>query len=190
MDRQLRAKRRLLISFIDLAGFARDAERTDDERLVEMLDRYYERVGQAAASGGGTLVKLIGDGALLVFPPERADDAVTALLALRDDVATMFSRDGWHSSLVVKLHAGDVVCGPFGPVDEKRFDVIGGEVNITARLPTRSFAISAEAFRALSRRSAADADDEGLGTRGRADLQLQPRRNVTSQINPRAVRTC
>ncbi|HEX7699887.1 MAG TPA: hypothetical protein VF403_04170, partial [Kofleriaceae bacterium] len=61
------------------------------------------------------------------------------------------SRDGWHSSLVVKLHAGDVVCGPFGPVGEKRFDVIGGEVNITARLPTRSFAISAEAFRALSK---------------------------------------
>jgi adenylate cyclase len=154
MDREDtgRSVRQLLISFIDLSGFARDAERTaNDEKLAELLDRYYERVGEAATRAGGRLVKLIGDGALLVFPPERADDAVDALLALRDDVATMFCGEGWSSTLVVKLHAGDVVCGQFGPAGDKRFDVVGGQVNIAARLPTRSFAISAEAFRALSK---------------------------------------
>jgi adenylate cyclase len=152
MDRiTTRAVRRQLIAFIDLAGFARDAERTTDDRLAELLDQYYERVGDAAAAGGGTVVKLIGDGALLVFPTERADDAIAALLALRDSISTIFGADGWHSTLVVKVHAGDVTCGPFGPRDDKRFDVIGGEVNITARLPTRSFAISAEAFRELSK---------------------------------------
>ena len=145
-----RATRRLLIAFIDLSGFARDAERTTDERLAELLDRYYERIGAAASSAGGALVKLIGDGALLVFPPERADDAVQALLDLRDAIPALFVEDGWHSALVVKLHAGDVVCGPFGATGAKRFDVIGGEVNICARLPTRSFALSAEAFRALT----------------------------------------
>jgi class 3 adenylate cyclase len=142
-----RGVRRLLVSFIDISGFARGAERTDDTQLAELLDRYY--VGEAAAAGGGRLVKLIGDGALLVFPPEHADDAIDALLALRDDVATMFA--AWRSTLVVKVHAGDVVCGPFGPRGDKRFDVVGGEVNIAARLPTRDFAISAEAFRALSK---------------------------------------
>ncbi len=144
-----RAVRRMLISFVDITGFARGAERTPDERLAELLDTYYERIGKAAADGGGTLVKLIGDGALLVFPLERADAAVLALLALRADVPQLF--EGWHSELIVKLHAGEVVCGPFGPRDDKRFDVIGGEVNIAARLPTRSFAISAEAFRCLSK---------------------------------------
>ena len=144
-----RTTRRLLIAFIDLSGFARDAERTTDERLAELLDRYYERIGEAAAAAGGALVKLIGDGALLVYPPERAADAVVALLELRDAVPALFAEDGWHSSLVVKLHAGEVVCGPFGAQGGKHFDVIGGEVNICARLPTRSFALSAEAFRAL-----------------------------------------
>jgi adenylate cyclase len=143
-----RAVRRMLVSFIDIAGFARGAERTDDEHLADLLDRYYERIGTAADAGGGTLVKLIGDGALLAFPVERADAAVAALLALRADVPALF--DGWHSELVVKIHAGDVVCGPFGARDDKRFDVIGGEVNLAARLPTRSFALSAEAFRCLS----------------------------------------
>ena len=145
-----RATRRLLISFIDLSGFARDAEGTDDRKLADVLDLYYERIGDCAGRAGGTLVKLIGDGALLAFPVERADDAVLALLELRDDVAALCRREGWHSTLVVKLHAGEVVCGPFGARGDKRFDVIGGEVNIAARLPTKSFAISAEAFRALS----------------------------------------
>jgi class 3 adenylate cyclase len=151
MERITRRAERQLIAFIDLSGFARDAERTPDERLAELLDHYYERVGEAATAAGGTVVKLIGDGALLVFPPERADDAITALLALRDGIAAIFGGDGWHSTLVVKVHVGEVMCGPFGPRDDKRFDVIGGEVNIAARLPTRSFAISAEAFRALSK---------------------------------------
>nr|HEX4312956.1 adenylate/guanylate cyclase domain-containing protein [Kofleriaceae bacterium] len=149
MDRiAARAVRRMVISFVDIAGFARGAERVDDDRLAELLDRYYERVGVAAADGGGTLVKLIGDGALLVFPVASADAAVEALLALRADVPAMF--DGWHCELVVKVHAGDVVCGPFGARGDKRFDVIGGDVNLAARLPTRSFALSAEAFRCLS----------------------------------------
>ena len=146
----MRETTRLLISFIDLSGFARDAEGKDDQLVADVLDRYYERVGACVARAGGTLVKLIGDGALLVFPPDRADDAVLALLELRDDVAAMLAREGWHSALVVKLHAGEVVCGPFGATGDKRFDVIGGEVNVAARLPTRSFALSAEAFRALS----------------------------------------
>jgi class 3 adenylate cyclase len=146
-----RSVRRVMIAFIDLAGFARDAERiANDEQLAEQLDRYYERIGDLVERAGGIVVKHIGDGALLVFPPERADAAVLALLELRDDVATMFGKAGWSSTLVVKLHAGDAVCGPFGSRGAKHFDVIGGAVNIAARLPTRNFAISADAFRTLS----------------------------------------
>jgi class 3 adenylate cyclase len=146
-----RTVRRLLVCFVDLSTFARDAERHDDARVADVLDRYYQTLGTAVAAASGRLVKLIGDGAFLVFPPEKGDDVVRALLRLRDEVATLMSSEGWGSSLVIKLHAGDVVCGAFGPPDHRRFDVIGKEVNIAARLPTRSFAISAEAFRALGK---------------------------------------
>jgi adenylate cyclase len=142
-----REKRRLLIAFIDMAGFARAAETLDDDRLAEHVDRYYEHVGEHVERAGGMVVKWMGDGALIAFPPERGDDAVRALMALRDELATQ----AWcGTSLVVRLHAGEVVCGPFGARGNKRFDLIGGEVNIAARLPTRNFAISAEAFRTLS----------------------------------------
>lgn len=146
-----RTTRRLLICFVDLSTFARDAERHEDARVADVLDRYYQALGDAARAAGGRLVKTIGDGALLVFPPERADDAVSALLRLRDDVCALLAKEGWTSWLVVKLHAGDVVAGAFGPREERRYDIVGGAVNICARLPTRSFAISADAFRALGK---------------------------------------
>src|SRR5438477_2429767 len=113
-----RTTRRLLISFLDLAGFARAAERSDDAALASRLDAYYERVAEAVTGAGGTVVKWIGDGALIVFPPERADDAVRALLALRETIA----RDDWQVTLTVRLHAGEVVCGAFGGRGDKRFD--------------------------------------------------------------------
>ena len=141
---------RKIVCFVDLSTFARDAEGTnDDMRVASILDRYYEHIGDAARAGGGVVVKTIGDGALLVFPPDRADDVVRALLELRDAVAALMREACWMSALGVKVHVGDVVCGSFGARDDKRFDVIGGEVNIAARLPTRSFALSAEMFRAL-----------------------------------------
>ena len=143
-DATSREKRRVLIAFIDLAGFARVAEVMDDDKLAGELDTYYERVAELAAGAGGTVVKFIGDGALIIFPPERADDAVTALLAMRDTVTLCGTQ------MVVKVHAGEVVCGSFGGKADKRFDIIGGEVNVTARLPTKSFALSAEAFRELA----------------------------------------
>jgi adenylate cyclase len=145
----MRNKRNLLICFLDLSTFARDSEHCDDEKVADVLDRYYSAVSTRVTEAGGTVVKFIGDGALVVFDPERADDAVNALLALRDEVNGLVAKAGWVSMLVVKLHCGEVIAGEMGP--EKRFDVVGREVNLAARLQTRQFAISAEAFRALGK---------------------------------------
>ena len=146
----MRGPQRLLISFVDISGYTQFAARTDDAAIAQLIDGYYERAAGFAERAGGRLVKPIGDGLLLVFPPERADDAFEALLALRDDVAAMCASAGWVGELVVRVHAGDVIAGPFGARDDKRFDVIGREVNHTARLPTRTVGLSAEAFGCLS----------------------------------------
>jgi len=148
---QGRAQRELLISFIDLSTFTVDAKRVDDEvRLGELIDQFYERVGEHVARGGGTLVKFIGDAALIVFAPESADAALGALSALKAEVDDWCTQLGWDSRLVVKAHVGSVVAGEFGSKGSKHFDVIGNVVNATARLQTRSFAITPQVFRLLS----------------------------------------
>ena len=141
----------LLIAFADLTRFTVNSACTPDAALAELMDGWYERVGARVVPAGGRVVKFIGDATLAVFPLERADDAVEALQQMRRDAATYFASHGWRDSrLVVKLHAGTVIAGPFGVAQDKRFDVIGTEVNVTARLVSNGFAMSPEAFRKLS----------------------------------------
>lgn len=151
MAPEARALRELLIVFLNLSVYTQDARRTaDDARVADVVDGYYERVAGRCTAAGGTVVKFIGDGALLVFPVDHADAAVLVLLELKADVDAWLGRIGWQSRLVVKAHSGSVIAGSYGGRDDKRFDVIGDEVNVAARLATRSFALSAEAFRRLS----------------------------------------
>jgi adenylate cyclase len=148
---EARTARAIVIAFVDLSAFAMDARRVADEtRLADLVDGYYERVGTAVQRAGGRVVKFMGDGALLAFPTERADDAVLALLEAKRDVDAWAASERWDSRLVVKVHTGTVIAGPFGVRGDKRFDVIGDAVNVAARLQTRSFAMSAETFRLLS----------------------------------------
>jgi class 3 adenylate cyclase len=144
-----RAVRDLIICFLDLSDFARAASHREETEIAEMIDAYYERIADAAARAGGTVVKFIGDGALLAFPVDRADEALTALLDLRSQVDDWLRSDGWSSHLLVKAHSGPVVAGDYGPRDAKRFDVIGNVVNVAARLP-RPFHISPQFFRLLA----------------------------------------
>ena len=144
-----RAQRELVVCFLDLSYFARDAAQRDDAAVAEVVDQYYERVGDAVAAAGGTVVKHIGDGALVVFPTERADDAMSALFALRADVDSWLAALCWASRLMVKVHTGPVIAGGYGARGAKRFDVIGNVVNVAARLP-RPFHVTPQVFRLLS----------------------------------------
>ena len=145
----------LVVAFVDLSSFAMDARRVRDAaRLADIVDAYYERLAAAVHGAGGRVVKYMGDGALITFPTERADDAVVALMDAKRNIDAWLAGERWDSRLVVKVHTGAVVAGAFGARGDKRFDVIGDTVNVAARLQTRAFAMSAETFRLLSPRRA------------------------------------
>jgi class 3 adenylate cyclase len=140
----------LLIAFADLTHYGAESSRLDDRRLAEIMDEFYERVSARIEAGGGTVVKFLGDAALVVFPEERVDHGIAALLELKREIDAFFEDLGWPSRLLVKAHFGTVVAGPFGAARDKRFDLVGRNVNIAATLDTRSFALSVEAFRQLA----------------------------------------
>ena len=144
-----RGPRDLVIAFIDLSFYARDASQRDDEVVAQLADVYYERVGDGAARAGGVVVKVLGDGALLAFPVDRADDALGELFALKAEIDAWLAADAWASRVTVKLHRGVVVAGDFGRRGAKRFDVLGKVVNVTARLPG-PFHVTRELFDSLS----------------------------------------
>lgn len=145
-----RAEVNVLVAFADLTGYSAQAARVSDEEVAETLDGFYERTGARVAAAGGTLVKFIGDAALIVFASEDADRGVAALLDLKEEVDQYFGGRGWPCHVQIKIHHGAVIAGPFGVAGAKRFDVIGKQVNTCAMLDSTGVALSVEAFRALS----------------------------------------
>jgi class 3 adenylate cyclase len=141
----------LLIAFVDLARFAAQSQRLDDHAIAQTLDGYYEHVAAAIQHSGGTVVKFIGDAALIVFPESRVDQGVETLLALKSSVDQMMEDRAWQCRLTVKVHFGTAIAGPFGARNEKRFDVIGKAVNTAAMLDATGVTLSADAFQKLSK---------------------------------------
>ena len=144
-----RAEVPLLIAFADLTRFAAQSQRTGDVELADTIDAYYEHVGAAVQGSGGTVVKFLGDAALITFPESEVDRGVEALLALKDSVDALMARRGWGCRLAVKAHFGTAVAGPFGAAGAKRHDLIGRAVNIAATLEGSGVTLSVEAFRKL-----------------------------------------
>jgi adenylate cyclase len=139
----------LLVAFADLTRFGAQSQRVSDGDIADVLDAYYERVAATVEPAGGQLVKVFGDGALVVFGEGDVDRGVAALLELKESVDRLMNAQGWECRLVVKAHFGPAVAGPFGAAGAKRFDVIGKTVNVTATLDSTGVALSADAFRKL-----------------------------------------
>jgi adenylate cyclase len=139
----------LLIAFADLTRFMAQSQRSDDLDLAETLDACYERIAATVRAAGGRVVKFMGDAALIVFPEAAVDRGVETLLALKDSVDELLVQRGWDCRLTVMAHVGTAIAGGFGEAGDKRYDVVGKAVNVTATLESTGVTLSAEAFRKL-----------------------------------------
>jgi class 3 adenylate cyclase len=145
---QARTYEPLVIAFTDVGGYSRAAAGRDDQELAEFADELYGATDRCVRESGGREVKHLGDGSLLVWPASSADSAARALLALREEVNAILRKRGWQAELVVRVHVGEVVAGPFGA--SGGYDIIGHAAMTAARLEARTISFSQAAFRALS----------------------------------------
>lgn len=140
----------LVVAFSDLTGFARFARNRPDREVFEIMSAYFELAGDIIERGGGRVVKPIGDSVLMTFPEGRADDAVNALLRLKEEGDRWLEQRGLPCRHVIKAHAGPVCCGPIGPRGDKRLDVYGRTVNTAALTRSNGFAVTPQVFRKLA----------------------------------------
>ncbi|MBN2451593.1 MAG: hypothetical protein JXR77_14490 [Lentisphaeria bacterium] len=133
---------RLVLALADIARFRRAAEGRPDREVFAFLDAFYRLAADHVARAGGKVVKAMGDGVLMVFSPDRAQEAVTELHALQHDAIGLWGKQGPPCEVMLKLHLGDVVAGPMQP--EGRFDVIGRAVCDLFCMPAQGPHLSAE----------------------------------------------
>lgn len=129
------------IWYTDLRGFTRLSQATPLDRLLAILNRYFDIVGDAVSANGGEILKFIGDGLLAIFPLDVAEACSRAFSAA---LATCREMTRWNAERLaygeppigygLALHVGDVLWGNIGTRTRLDFTVVGPAVNATHRL--------------------------------------------------------
>ncbi len=136
---------RAAILATDMRGFTRLSDRLPAERMVEIVNAWFERQVGAVHAHGGEVIKFIGDGMLAIFPIAdvelarmaardalgAARDAIKAANAMNADPAFA---DALPLRAVAALHTGEIFLGNIGAPDRLDFTAIGPSVNVVSRL--------------------------------------------------------
>ncbi len=135
------------VLFSDIRSFTALSERMTPERIVELLNSYFERMSRCIYEENGYINKFIGDAVLAVFGyplenPGHADSAFRSARAmlheldrLNEDLA---SRGFPSLEIGIGIHTGTVLAGNIGTSSRMEFTVIGDTVNVASRLETLS----------------------------------------------------
>jgi len=133
------------VLFADICGFTRLAEVLPAERVVRLLDEYFDAMIAAALPQAAMIDKLIGDAIMLVYgvPHARGDEARRALEtagAMHRAFAALLER--WKPALPARVRlglavgcaSGEAVLAHVGSAARMDYTLIGQPVNLAARL--------------------------------------------------------
>jgi adenylate cyclase len=127
----------------DLRGFTRMSEATTAEKMVELLNEYFELMVECIFKFEGTLDKFMGDGIMAFWgaPACHADDAVRCVQCALEQMEVLESLNGHRASLGesplamgIGIHTGPLISGYVGSSKSLSYTVIGDTVNTSARL--------------------------------------------------------
>jgi adenylate cyclase len=151
------------IIFADLVGFSEMSERMTPSGISELLNRFFEEMLQSVFAAGGTLDKFIGDCIMAFFgAPEpqmdHADRAVRAAMGMLDRLDRLNANKVWPEPLQLRIaiNSGRAVVGDVGSTQRVDYTVLGGTVNVAARMegicPPSECVISEATYRRLRHR--------------------------------------
>ena len=134
----------------DLREFTALSNRLSDHEIIQLINAYFEIFADAVISGGGEVLKFIGDGLLAIFPfdddvdgaaaagaaLDAAEDAQTRLEELnKNPPAALKEMSGWSPLRAgIALHEGDIFFGNIGSAEQLDFTVVGPAVNEASRV--------------------------------------------------------
>nr|HEX4316478.1 adenylate/guanylate cyclase domain-containing protein [Kofleriaceae bacterium] len=127
----------------DLRGFTRMSEGTTADKMVELLNDYFELMVEVIFKYEGTLDKFMGDGIMAFWgaPVAHADDATRSVLCSLDQMDVLGELNERRKAageiplaMGIGLHSGSLVSGYVGSSKSLSYTVIGDTVNVSARL--------------------------------------------------------
>jgi adenylate cyclase len=137
---------KLTIFFSDIVGFTEVTDTLEAETLSSLLNEYLAEMCSIAAVYGATVDKFIGDAIVIFFgDPQFVDDETHARRCVRMAVEMLekvkvlsprWAAAGVADGLAVRIgiNTGYCTVGNFGSEERMGYTIIGGQVNIAARL--------------------------------------------------------
>lgn len=121
------------IMISDLRNWTGISASLSPEDAIALANRYFDLVSAAVEAEGGEILKFMGDGVLAIFSdaPGAADPCERALAAARAALAKGAEAD---LRFGFGLHVGEVLYGNIGSEARLDFTVLGGAVNVAARI--------------------------------------------------------
>ncbi len=150
-DVSLETKRKkLTVFFSDIEAFTQITEDLQPEDLASILNEYLTEMSVIALEHGATIDKFIGDAMLIFFGDpesmgveEDAKACVRMAIAMQGRMREL--QADWHGKgyerpfrIRVGINTGFCNVGNFGSYDRMDYTIIGGEVNLAARLQSKA----------------------------------------------------
>lgn len=146
-DADVRTERKkLTVFFSDIKNFTATTEEMEPEDMTYVLNDYLTKMTEVALEHGGTIDKYIGDAIMVFFgDPETKGVREDALAAVRMAVAMQrrmidlrakWSDMGYRHPFHIRCGVNTGYCnvGNFGSEQRIDYTIIGGQVNLAARL--------------------------------------------------------
>lgn len=126
-----------VVLFLDMVGSSAIAEKLKPKESMALIAQFIFDASYVFRLHGGDISNYTGDGLVVLWPINKADNALTAVIALKKRIhknaPAYIDRFGIVPEFRVGMHAGEVVVSQIG--EEKLFlGIYGDTVNTAARL--------------------------------------------------------
>ncbi len=146
-------EKELTIFFSDIRGFTNLSETFESpQKLIELLNRYFEPMTETITKNLGTIDKFIGDAIMAYWNApcdvsNHADKALQTALIQLDELEKLNDELQKDSKIQIEIgigiHTGLAVVGEMGSIGRSDYTIIGDNVNLASRLEglTKTFGV-------------------------------------------------
>lgn len=128
------------VVFIDICNFTAISEHEPADKVVNLLNKYFDVMVKEILAQNGYVDKFMGDAVMAIFRGDyHLDRAIEATLALQKQIAKLPVESKFISDspkLSIGINSGEMISGNIGSANLRRLDytVIGDVVNTAQRL--------------------------------------------------------
>ena len=135
-------RRRITVLFCDIRGFSTMSEQLPPEKVVKLLNDYFESMVEVVFRNNGTLDKFIGDGMMVIFgapedDPFQEEHALRTAIEMQRELKRLAERwkpEGLNIRSGIGINSGPAVVGNIGSSRRMDYTAIGDTVNLASRL--------------------------------------------------------